>query len=279
MEELLKELLEETKAVEGETELLASLKKAKFSADESSTVQAAIRLLTGLEEKIKKSGIVVKAFETKKDPEPAKVDAKATAAFLKSAKAEDKALVCKELGIDAEALEGKKKPPTNGILKADGSLDVDQIPENLRPAMELLFKDRTDTASKLKKAEEDIAKNEQEKKHASWVKKAEEFKDLPGVNVEELATTLAKLDDEDAEKIMKQYRANKEVIEKSDFFKEFGRPNAGGGTGTAIEKVNTMAEGLIQKNDKLDQAAAIQQVLNANPALYNEYVKETQIRA
>jgi hypothetical protein len=279
MEELLKELLEELKPIEGEKDLLADLKKGKFSAEETSTVQAAIRLLSGVADKIKKSGIVVKAFETKADP-PA-VEKKDIVEFLKAAKAEDRAAIAKDLNIDAAKFEeafGPAKTDEGLILKADGTLNVDALPKELRPAMQLLFKDRQETAAKLKTAEEKIEKADQEKKRAVYIEKAAEFKDLPNVNVEELADTLMKLEDQDGEKILKQLRANKEVIEKGDFFTERGRGGGGAG-GTAIEKVNQLVSGLIKKDDKLDQAGAIQIVMKENPALYQEYVNETQIRA
>lgn len=280
MEELLKELLEELKPIEGEKDLLADLKKAKFSAEETSTVQAAIRMLSGVADKIKKSGIVVKAFETKADP--AKVERKDIGDYLKKSSAADRAEVAKQLGVDPTRFEeafGPAKTDDGLILKADGTLNLDAVPKDMRPAMQLLFKDKAETAKKLKDAEDKIEKSEKAEKRAVWIAKAAEFKDLPGTNVQELADTLMELSDEGAEKIMKQLRSNLEIIEKGDFFGEHGRPGPGGGTGQAIEKVNQLAGSLIQKNDKLTQADAIQLVLRENPSLYQEYVKETQIRA
>jgi hypothetical protein len=279
MEELIKELLEELKPIEGEKDLLADLKKGKFSAEETSTVQAAIRLLSGVADKIKKSGIVVKAFETKADS--TKTERKDVTEFLKAAKAEERAAIAKELKIDGAKFEeafGEPKAPEGAILKADGTLNLDSIPKDLRPAMELLFKDRQDTRAELKTANEKIEKAEKDKRRSVYIEKAAEFKDLPNVNVGELAETLMKMEDEDGEKILKQLRANKEVIEKGDFFTERGRHGAGAG-GTAIDKVNQLVTGLIKKDDKLDQAGAIQIVMKENPGLYQEYVNETQIRA
>jgi hypothetical protein len=280
MEELLKELLEETKAIEGEKDLLADLKKGKFSAEEISAVQASIRMLSGLADKIKKAGITVKAFETKADPP--KIERKDVGEFLRKSSAADRAEMAKQLGVDPTRFEeafGTPKATDGAVLKADGSLNLDAVPKELQPAMSLLFKDRAETAKKLKDAEEKIEKADKEKKRAVWINKAAEFKDLPGTNVEELADTLMELSDEGAERITKQLRSNLAIIEKGDFFTEHGRHGGGGGTGTAIEKVNQLVTGLIQKNDKLDQTAAMSLVMRENPALYQEYVKETQIRA
>ena len=72
---------------------------------------------------------------------------------------------------------------------------------------------------------------------------------------------------------------SKEAIEKGALFSELGRGGGGPLAGSAIEKVNTLAKSIIAKNDKIDEPAAIAQVLKDNPALYTEYVKETQIRA
>ncbi len=280
MEELLKELLEETKAIDGEKDLLADLKKAKFSAEDTSAVQASIRLLSGLADKLKKAGIVVKAFETKADPP--KVERKNIGEYLKKSSAEDRAWVAKDLGVDPTRFEeafGPAKTEDNVLLKADGSLNLDAIPKEMRPAMGLLFKDRAETAKKLKDAEEKIEKADQEKKRAVWITKATEFKDLPGTDVEKLADTLMKLDDTGAELIMTQLRGNLAIIEKGDFFTEHGRPGPGAGAGSAIEKVNLLVTGIIKKDDKLTQIDAMQLVMRENPALYEEYKKETQIRA
>lgn len=276
MEELLKELLEETKALEGEKDILAKLKKNKMSDAEIATTQVALRLLSGVGENVKKAGIVLKAFEV----EPLTVDAQAVAEFLKKAKDEDREKIAKHLGVDPKTYFGKEpEKKADGILKADGTLNVDAVPEGLRPALELLFKDAGDTKSALKAANEKIEKADSEKKRQVWIEKAAEFKDLPGTDVGELADTLMKLDEADAEKIMKQMRASKEAIEKGALFSEFGRREGGPIAGSAIEKVNQLAKSLVQKNDKMDEPTAIQEVLRNNPALYNEYVKETQIRA
>ena len=278
MEELLKELLEETKELEGEKDILAKLKKHKMSDVEIATTQVALRLLSGVGDNVKKAGIVLKAFETK--AEPPKVDAQAVAEFLKQAKDEDRAAIAKALGVDPKTYFGKEpEKKSDGILKADGTLNADAVPEGLRPALELLFKDGADTKAALKEANEKIQKADTEKKRQVWVEKAAEFKDLPGTDVGELASTLMKLDDADAEKIMKQMRASKEAIEKGALFSELGRGGGGPLAGSAIEKVNTLAKSIIAKNDKIDEPAAIAQVLKDNPALYTEYVKETQIRA
>jgi len=280
MEELLKELLEELKPIEGEKDLLVELKKSKFSAEETVTVQAGVRLLNGVADKVKKSGITFKPFEASK--EPPKIERKDIGAYLKKSSAEDRAEVAKQLGIDPTRFEeafGPAKTNDGLVLKADGTLNLEAVPKEMRPAMELLFKDRLETAKKLKDAEEKIEKADKKEKRAVWITKAAEFKDLPGTNVEELADTLMKLDDDGAEKIMKQLRSNMEIISKGDFFSEHGRPGPGSLAGSAIEKVNKLVEGMIKKDEKLDQIAAIQLVMKENPALYNEYVKETQIRA
>lgn len=279
MEELLKELLEEMKPIDGEKDLLADLKKGKFSAEETSTVQAAVRMLSGLADKIKKAGITVKAFETKADPP--KIERKNIGEFLKSSSVEDRAWVAKDLGVDPKRFEeafGPAKTDDGILLKSDGTLNLEAIPKEMRPAMSLLFKERVETAKKLADAEEKIEKADKEKKRAVWINKAGEFKDLPGTNVEELADTLMELSDQGAERITKQLRSNLEIIEKGDFFTEHGR-HGGGIGGTAIEKVNQLVSGMIKKDEKLDQVAAIQLVMRENPALYQEYVKETQIRA
>ncbi len=281
MEELIKELLEEVKPLDGEKDLVAKLKKSKMSEGDIAITQAALRLLSGVTDGIKKSGIVIKGFEQE---EPAKVDAKAAGEYLKGAKPEDRQAVAQAAGIEPERFEqafAEPKPDDieGDILKADGSLDEKKVPKELRPALQLLFKDRQETKKQLSEANEKIEKAEKEKKRSAIQKKAEEVKDVPSVNVEELTDTLMKLDEEDQEKLLKPLRASAEAISKGKLFGEKGRPGPGLSEGQTIEKVNELAKGLVQKNDKLTEADAIQQVLKDHPELYADYVKEVQIRA
>ena len=283
MDDLIKELLEEVKALEGEEGMVAEFKKAEMSDSEIATAQAALRLLSKVADKFKKSGVMLKAFE--KEPQKAEVTAETAGEFLKAAKPEQRPAIAKAAGLEPDrfalAFE-KDKSKDHPLLKADGTLDIDQVPEALRPAMTLLFKESSDTKVKLEKAEEEIRKAKEEKSKQVWLEKAAEFKDLPNTNVEELATTLRKLDDADhdsAEKLLKQLRANKEAIEKGELFKEKGRNGDGIIAGSAVEKVTQMANSLVQKNDKMTEAEAIAKILNDNPLLYKEYTKETEVRA
>ncbi len=280
MEDLIKEILEETKAVKGEKELLSDLKKAKLSDEDAAILQATVRLFSGVSENLKKSGVVIKQLQP--EPEPATVDAKSVAAFLKESKPEVRAEISKELKLDEKRFEeafGFLQEPTSELLKSDGSLNLDAIPKELQPAMKLIFKDSQDTKAALKEAQEKIAKADQDAKRKVMVAKAEEFKDVPGTDVNELADTLMKLDDADQEKILKPLRATKEAMKESGLFTEFGKGGPGNPAGTAIEKVNQLIKNLIQKNDKLTEADALTQVMRENPVLYGEYVKETVIRA
>ena len=282
MDDLIKELLEELKALDGEKDFLADLKKAKLSESEVAHTQAAFRLLGGVAEKLTKAGVTIKAFAPA--PEKIKPDLTTTAEFLKAAKTEQRQEIAKAMGVDpakfVQAFEDKKPEP-GALLKADGTLNLDAIPESLRPAMQVLLKDGADTKAKLEKAEKDIAKEKEDKSKKEWLAKADEFKDLPGVDIEKLATTLSKLDAVDheaAENMQKQLRADLELIEKGEVFTERGRRGAPAG-GTAIERVNTMAHALVQKNDKMTEEDALTKVLADNPRLYDEYKKETEFRA
>ncbi len=276
MEELLKELLEEVKALEGEDKIVAAFKKAEMSEGEVIQAQAALRLLSAIADKVKKSGVVLEPFKA----DPPKVDASSTAEYLKSKEGRDAVAKALDISPDKFAAAFEKDPPKgDDLLKADGTLNEEKVPEALRPALSLLFKSKAETDEQLKKANEKIEKAEKAEKRTAMLKKAEEFKDVPNVDVNELTDTLLKLDEEDQEKILKPLRASKEAIEKGGLFSEFGKGGPGLPVGSAIEKVNTLAQKLIQKNDKLSEPDAIAQVLNENPQLLAEYQKETTVRA
>ncbi len=283
MEELIRDLLEATEKFDGEDDLVKELKKAAHDITEEDINKAtgAMRLLSTVMNKLKKAGIEIMLPGQKK---AAPVDKLAvTTEFLKTAKQEDREKIAKALGVDPKKyFNGDEKKSQDGlILKADGSLDLDQCPENMRPVFQAIWKDRQETTAKLKTAEEKIEKAEKENIRKEWIVKADEFKDLPGVNVKELADTLMNLDGIDhagAERLIKQLRSNKEVIEKGDLFGELG---VGGGAplpGSATDKVKQMAKGLVQKDSKMDEAAAITKILNEHPELYSQYRQENQFK-
>jgi len=188
MEELIKSLLEATQKYDGEDDLVKALHN--MSDDDVAKVKGAMRIMSGVMNKLNKAGIEI-LLPGQKKPEP--VDKSAvTIEFLKAAKKEDRDKVAKALGVDPEIYFNTKKPdnkkPDDGlVLKEDGTLDLSQVPENMRPVFQTIWKDKEDSKGKLKAAEEKIEKADKEKVRKEWITKADEFKDLPGVNVEELA--------------------------------------------------------------------------------------------
>lgn len=281
MDELIKELIEATEKFEGEDDLVKALHN--MSDEDIAKVKGAMRIMSGVMNKIAKAGVEIMLPGQKK---PGPVDKLAvTVEFLKAAKQADREKVAKALGVDPEKYfngDGKKPQDSGLILKADGTLDLEQCPENMRPVFQAIWKDRQETGAKLKSAEEKIEKAEKESVRKEWRTKADEFKDLPGINVEELGNTLMNLDGIDhdgAEGLMKQLRSNKEVIEKGNLFGELGSHSGAPPAGSATEKVRQMAKSIVQKDDKMAETDAIAKVLNENPELYSQYKQENQIRA
>ncbi len=289
MEELIKDLLEATKKFDGEEDLEKELKKHDLSEGEISIVKGAIRLFNSVTDKVAKSGVQIVLPGQKK---PEQVDKSAvTVEFLKAAKPEGREAIAKALGIDPAkftlAFNGKEDPNKNKdgiIIKADGTLDLEQVPENMRPVVQALWKGKQDSETELKTAKEKIEKAEKEKIRKEWITKAEEFKDLPGVNVDELADSLMRLDASDheaAEKHIKMLKSNKEVIEKGNLFGELGSRHDGPLPDSATAKVQQLAKGLIEKSDKdakLTEADAIAKVLNEHPEYYSQYRQENTFK-
>ena len=100
MDDLIKELLEEVKALEGEEGMVAEFKKAEMSDSEIATAQAALRLLSKVADKFKKSGVMLKAFE--KEPQKAEVTAETAGEFLKAAKPEQRPAIAKAAGLEPD---------------------------------------------------------------------------------------------------------------------------------------------------------------------------------
>lgn len=171
------------------------------------------------------------------------------------------------------------KVSKEAIMKADGSLNLEAVPEAVRPAVEAIYKGQQEAVKKAAELEATLKKERDERRAKEFIAKAETFKHYVGDKAA-LAKDLQALSDSNNElyeKIVKQLEATDsqaEIVAKAAF-KEIGSQLPGNtGTHDAWAKIEKLAEGVVAKSDKvMTQANAIESVLltREGQALYEEY--------
>lgn len=258
MEEILKAILETD--LEDEKKVDEVLKAAKLSDKAQNAVKGALRLLNAYKDELPKdvmktlAGLAGYGY-----PEP-----------TEKAKAQDE--------------DEKKKKEKYGYpaptKKEDGTYDFSSIPEEVRPAIEALWKEH-ETAVKKAEELEKVLKEERDKQaRKEYIQKAvTEFASLP-VKPEEFGLILKGL----AEKAPDEYaklegvlKAANEAIQKGALYAEIGRSGGLAG-GSAMAKIEAAANSLVQKDANMTKEQAIAKALEMHPELYTEYLQETQRR-
>jgi len=183
--------------------------------------------------------------------------------------------VFKAAGIDIPKEIVEKK-----VVVEKGEEEKPEIPENLSDEAKALFKAHQDEMEKLRKALDDERKVRKSEQDAIVRKGIEDtvlvLKSLPGEK-DKLTDALhnvmkgeAKADDYSI--IKDVLEKSNTLIEKSAAMKEIGSGAVGGGD--AWEKINKMAEEMVQKSsdDTLTHEAAVAKVMERHPELYDEYI-------
>lgn len=153
------------------------------------------------------------------------------------------------------------------IFKADGTIDMEAVPEEMKDSVEKLFKQMTDAQELIKKAED-------EKVTREYVAKAAEYKNL-AVKPEEFGLTLKALATAapaEYTKLEAVLKAADAALTKGGLFAEIGT-SGGGEQATAWGKIEKAAEARAAK-ENITKAEAVSKILDENPALYNEYLTE-----
>lgn len=180
--------------------------------------------------------------------------------------------------------EGDKMPNLTPVKKEDGSYDYSAIPEDIRPQVEALWKEKLSSderaAEAVKKAEEHekvlkAEKDEQVKKE--FIAKAAEFKHI-AVKADEFGPVMKELHEKAPEafaKVEATLKAAEAALKEGKLFAEIGSSQPGQESGDAWEKINKIAEGMVAKDEsrKLTKSAAIAEVLKTEEGmkLYGEY--------
>lgn len=178
------------------------------------------------------------------------------------------------------------------VKKEDGTWDLSAVPEDQRPALELVLKAHDDEVAELRKQAETettkadeaikIAKAEQEKRETrEFIAKSAELDQLVkdddefGPVLREIAKAeeAGHLSEGTVKKLDTVLKAANETIASGSVFNEFGRAGHGSG-GDAETKVENIAKALREADPTLTKEQAFSKALEQNPALYDEIRKE-----
>lgn len=173
-------------------------------------------------------------------------------------------------GKSAENLEEDEVAFLQELAK---NLEDEDNREAIQKALDAVEKanERAEEAETIAKAERDFRLNQE------YITKARSLVNLP-INAEEFGPVLKRLnetmEEEEVESIMKALSAANESIADAGVFTEVGK--RGGGQFETVSKVDAAATDLVEKSDgDLSMEQAREQVLESNPALYDEYLQET----
>jgi hypothetical protein len=260
-EDILKAVLEAD--LEDEAQVDEVLKAANISDKGKLAIKGAIRLLQAFKDELPKDVMkTLSGLAGYEYPEPAKKPPEEPPVKATAKGADGKDGAC-----------GTKYGP---LQKADGTLDLEQVPEELRPTVELLFKAQQDAVVREAKLETILKAERDLRLTREFVTKAEAFSHLP-IKPEEFGPVLKTIQ----EKAPEAYDAIEQVLKAADAlivqagaFKARGSDATTGGKDawTAIE---TKARALLQKADnKLTLAKAVDQICQQEPALYAQYLQE-----
>lgn len=179
----------------------------------------------------------------------------------------------------AKEVSPKSSPPNMSapVRKADGSWDMsglDSVPQEVRPMVEQLWKAHIDQVEKAEALEAALKKERDERALREYVAKAQELTNLP-MQPAELGLVLKTIHDQSAEvgeKVLQLLASVNAQLAENAIYKEIGQ---GGSTaGSAYEKLQAAAKGLVQKDATMSFEQAMLRVMELHPELYSEYLAE-----
>lgn len=166
-----------------------------------------------------------------------------------------------------EAKDNMEKVEKVDIFKADGTIDMEAVPAEMKESVEKLFKQMTDAQALIKKAEDD-------KLTAEYIEKAKALKNI-AQKPEEFGIILKQITQaapEQAKTLYEILKAADASLSKAGLFAEIGTSGNGEAT-TAWGKIEKSAEAMATK-EKITKAEAVSRIMEENPQLYNDYLNE-----
>ena len=182
---------------------------------------------------------------------------------------------------EEKAMHRMYKDDEEATPEPEVALKSDDIPEELRPHIEALWKSNQEAQEKVSALEE-VLKSERDEKllRAESDRVTKEFGHVPGMDAPKLAQLLInirKSAPDSAEGIESLLSATERamVAKEGGAFEEAGTtvtpdPVAA----TAWGRIEAMATELVQKGETESRSTAIDQVLTDNPQLYADYLNE-----
>src|SRR3989338_651520 len=182
--------------------------------------------------------------------------------------------------------EAECKELMAAMKRAEEEQMPDKLPEDVTKALAEvadLKKRATEAEAAQKAAETRIAKMEDERQREVFIAKAQEFKDLPGANPDDLGPILRKAygvwTPEEQQKVEAMLRGAVKIAQDSALFQEIGAARPA--VGSALDKLNAKANELVQKDGKMTFAQAFAKVCDTDEgkAFYHQHEQEEASKA
>jgi hypothetical protein len=171
-------------------------------------------------------------------------------------------------GEDDEAKKAIKKAAPGVVFKEDGSPDFATVPEEVRPMLEMLWKQNEESVKKATAMELTLKAERDDRLNKEFITKAEDFKHL---SVEAakfgpiLKNAFEKLDQSEYDELMRVLKAADKGM--SEVFKETGSENDDdNGEATATQKLEKHAS-TIAKRDGISLEVAFVKAMDEYPDL------------
>lgn len=164
------------------------------------------------------------------------------------------------------------------IFKADGTLDLSNVPEAVRPALERLWRERSDAEEEKAELQKALETQRIEKRRSEFVTKAADL-GLPGQPAD-LAELMMKVEDVDPDLYIQMdtfLKSISEVVKNSEIFKESGHQGDEDVAGDAYSVARKRAQKLMAEAEgKLSEADAIDTVFKQDRELAARHAAETR---
>lgn len=166
-----------------------------------------------------------------------------------------------------------------GIIKADGTINPDVVPDALKGAVEAITKKQEELQAENVALRTMVEKRESEELLRTFIQKAEGLPNLPtpaeGMTFPEALMGISQKAPEEFAVLDTMLAAANEMIEKSSLFGVVGRVGVGGGSAEA--EIESLTKDRVAKSaTKLTEHEAREAVLHENLELQARYLKESQ---
>ncbi len=257
LEEVLKACME--LELDDESEFEAIAKQAGLSDKAMNAARGAMRLLSAFKDEDGIKGLLPMLSKLLGEP-------------MKARKADE------EYGEKKGEKKDEKKD--DAVAKADQEPDLSGLPADKRAQLEGIWKAHREEVVKREELELVLKTERDERREKEFVAKAaEEFSHVPGESAElgMVLKAVADVDEGLAGKLEEILKAAEKTIAESELLKERGSSAESQNGGNAWQKIEAMADGLVEKSAHgISHAQAITKVLatKQGEALYNAYLGE-----